>query len=231
MYLLAVDTSTPLASVALSKEGEVLAEIEALLDRSYGQRLIGLIDQLLTQEGGSLQEIELFAFSQGPGSFTGLRIGLSTIEGFVMALGGRAVAVSTLETLSLNASGHRGSIVPWLDARKKEIYGAIYHVGPDGKRRVIHPEVAMKPERFLEEVDAGALFLGQGALAYRSLIESKLGEKAVIADASLQYPKASKMTQLAWEKVKRGEWVDFSTFSLRYLRPSEAELRLNVRKD
>jgi tRNA threonylcarbamoyladenosine biosynthesis protein TsaB len=225
MKLLAIETATPQGSVALVEEGNVIAEVCEFLDRRLSERLIGLIDRLLQENHRTIREMDAFAFSQGPGSYTGLRIGLAAVQGLILGTGGKAVAVSTLETLALNAKGYPGWVIPWLDARMNQIYGAVYEFNSRGEHGIVQPEVALPPEQFLEFVTQPALFIGEGALRYQSLITERLGERATFASPSLQYPRASHGALLAWEKVKKGDWIDFGTFSLRYLRPSAAEIR------
>src|SRR6266853_4859386 len=127
MRILAVDTSSQHGSVCVTDSHEVVGEVRLASSIQYSERLFRSIEFLFLHLPFQLSDIDLFAAARGPGSFTGLRIGLAAMEGFVAAHGKRGAGVTTLEALAWKAGIHDALIVPTIDARRGEVYGAVYH--------------------------------------------------------------------------------------------------------
>src|SRR5215471_3092606 len=132
MLVLGVDTATRVASVGLFSEGKVLAEEASLAVANHTETLLPLVIRLLSCTGLALSEVQGFGVSIGPGSFTGLRVALGTVKGFAYALGRRVAAVPTLEALARTVSDWEGNVRPLLDARKGEVYTALFYRRQDG---------------------------------------------------------------------------------------------------
>lgn len=131
MNLLAIDTSTDYLSLAIAGNGKLLAEFHKKADRRHSILLVPMIDKLLKKAGLKIKEIGCFAISVGPGSFTGLRIGVTVVKGLAYSLKKKIVAVPTLDAIADNAKSFKGVICPVLDARKNKVYACLYK--SDGK--------------------------------------------------------------------------------------------------
>jgi tRNA threonylcarbamoyladenosine biosynthesis protein TsaB len=180
MRVLAVDTSSERGSVCVADGGEVLGEIRLASSVQYSERLFRSFEFLFQHLPFSLSDIDVFAASRGPGSFTGLRVGLTAMDAFVAAHGKRGVGVSTLEALAWK-TGIRGALIaPTIDARRGDVYGGLYS-RPDvsGLNNTLieeRPPVVLKPAQWLASLPRGPLvFCGDGAYRYRSLIEQEPG--------------------------------------------------------
>jgi tRNA threonylcarbamoyladenosine biosynthesis protein TsaB len=173
MRILAVDTSSARGSVCIAEDGEVLGEIRLASSIQHSDRLFRSIEFLLESIPFTLAAIDLFAAARGPGSFTGLRIGLAATEGFAAAHGKPGVGISTLAAIAWNTRLHDVSIAPTIDARRGEVYGAVYR---RVKERLIEerPPVVLKPEVWFSSLPEGALTIcGDGADRYHALIEAR----------------------------------------------------------
>ena len=191
MLILASDTSTKTASVALLRDRTIVAESFINTGKNHGETLLPEIVNLLSSGNTKLDEIDLFAVTTGPGSFTGLRIGVSTVKGLAFATGRPVVGVSTLETLASNLSNSVIAICPMLDARKGEVYTALYRPEEADFPKEIVSEEVTDPGEFLEGVDEDVIFLGDGALSYMDIIRKKLPDKSHFALSHLNYIRAS----------------------------------------
>jgi len=149
--ILAVDTTGEFGSIALVVDGEVLEEVELHSPDGFAHVLFGEIESLLRRHGTGVREIDAFASASGPGAFTGVRVGLAAVKGLAEAAGRRVIAISNL--LALASFGSRALRVPVLDARRGEIFGAVY----DSALELVRDEVVMKLDRFLASLPDGDL--------------------------------------------------------------------------
>jgi len=166
MKILAVDTSSERGSVCVSKDGEVLGEVRLSSSIQHSERLFGSIEFLFRFLPFGLTDIDLFAGARGPGSFTGLRIGLAALEGFAAALGKPSVGVSTLEGLAWAAGDPGTWIAPTIDARRSEVYGALYRRKGNELIEALTP-VVLKPAEWFKSLPVEPItFCGDGAMRY-----------------------------------------------------------------
>jgi tRNA threonylcarbamoyladenosine biosynthesis protein TsaB len=182
MLILAVDTTTPAGSVALLRDGALLAEFNAESGLTHSERLLASVESVLSAAKRALPDIDGFAVAAGPGSFTGIRIGLSTVKSFCFASGKPGVPVSTLEALAVKAAGAGGRLLcPMLDAKKGEVYAALFEAREDAVVEV-EPQGAYDPDAFLKRLPARRVvhLLGNGALLYREKVAARLGGRGVI---------------------------------------------------
>jgi tRNA threonylcarbamoyladenosine biosynthesis protein TsaB len=176
MHVLAVDTSSERGSVCVAAGGDVIGEIRLASSVQYSERLFHSIEFLFAHLPIQLSDIDLFAAARGPGSFTGLRVGLAAMGAFVAAHGKHGVGVSTLQALAWR-TGIRGVLVaPMIDARRGDVYGALYRRVPDhtahGRLVEDRTPIVLKPAEWLASLPQEKLiFCGDGAYRYRSLIE------------------------------------------------------------
>lgn len=163
MVILALDTSSDFGSVALLRNEEILGEVRLERSLQHSETLFRAVDLLLSGSRTWVEEVDLFVAARGPGSFTGLRVGLAAAEGLAFASGREARAYSTLAALAWQVRGTQGLIVPLMDARRGEVYGASYR-SPAGDLRQVTPPRVFEPRDLLESLPAKeeVVFLGPG---------------------------------------------------------------------
>ncbi|PYS42990.1 MAG: tRNA (adenosine(37)-N6)-threonylcarbamoyltransferase complex dimerization subunit type 1 TsaB [Acidobacteria bacterium] len=180
MRVLAVDTTSERGSVCVTEGGEVLGEIRLACSVQYSERLFRSIEFIFQHLPFQLSDIDVFAAARGPGSFTGLRVGLAAMEAFAAAHKKRGAGVSTLEALAWNTGIRDVVIASTMDARRGDIYGALYRrVARNGHSETLveeRPPVVLKPAQWLASLPRVPLiFCGDGAYRYCALIEEQPG--------------------------------------------------------
>ncbi len=224
MKLLAVETATMLGGIAIMDGTTLVAESRINVRVTHSERLMKEIDHALSLAGMKIGDIDVFGISAGPGSFTGLRVGLSTVKGLVYATGKKFVSVPTLEAFAWNVPFSDRMVCPMLDARRKEVYSAVFKWSSEGFVRVIE-EQALKAGRLLSLIDSPTIFLGEGALINRELIERELGNKALFGAPPQMVPSPANVAFLCMVKAEKGEYGDALAAVPAYLRRSEAEIK------
>ncbi len=223
MRILAVDTTTPGGSVALLEDDLLLGDIGMESPATHSARLLASVDFLLRAAGLALADIDGFAVSPGPGSFTGLRIGLSTVKAFAFASQKPVACVSSLLALAWKHRGEgAGLIAPLLDAKKGEVYAALFEV--QGRRLAeVLPQGAYDPTAFLRMLPKRRLILlaGPGIELCRRKLHSLLGERARFSDRSPFI--AAEIARLGRRILRAGRGVDASAVEPLYFRRSQAE--------
>ena len=218
MKILVIDTSGPVCGTAVMDEERVYSEFTAQNRNTHSASLMPMVEDALRAAGTELKELDAIAAVTGPGSFTGVRIGVATAKGLAHGAGLPCIPVDALEALSVSAGGFDGVICPIQDARAGQVYGAAFRAG---KR--LTGDAPMKLEDFLEAVGALGdrfLFIGDGVPVHRERITELLGEKAAFAATHLGYlrPSAAGMIALAG-----GEKTDYLSLQATYLRPPNAQ--------
>jgi tRNA threonylcarbamoyladenosine biosynthesis protein TsaB len=228
MNVLAVDTSTLVLSVAVLNEQKVFGEITTNLKKNHSVRLMPAIDQLLHELDMSLADIDLFAVTAGPGSYTGVRIGVTTIKTFAWSLRKPFVAVSTLAVMGMNGIYFPGYIVPLLDARREQVYAAVYQTQAGQLEERINEQIipidALLSQ--LKQTDENVLFIGDDVSLFEAKIQQELGEQAVIAPSNSNLPFASNLGNLAMQKWLRTNRSENNDFAPNYLQLTLAEKNL-----
>ena len=218
MLVLALDTTTPSGSCAIARDGIVLAEDVNPAGQDHGERLPRELMALLDRVGMSLSAIDLFAVATGPGSFTGLRIGIATMQGLAFAEGKGLIGVSGFDALA-HLAGRDGRVATWVDAWRGEVFAALYHDG----REVDEPTVGT-PERLLERLrGTSTRFIGDGAATYRDLITRALGDAGHVADPATP-PLAGTIAVIAGEVAAAGASPGPDAIRPLYVRRSDAEI-------
>jgi tRNA threonylcarbamoyladenosine biosynthesis protein TsaB len=210
--------------VAIVGEDRVLCETVLNVEVTHSERLLPAVDRALGEARVALDALDGIAVSIGPGSFTGLRIGLSTAKGLAYATGLPLVGVPTLEAMAWALPAARWQICPVLDARKQEVYAALFRHGTDGLRRITD-DAAMSPEQLCRLIRNPTLFLGDGIGPYGGLLRERLGEKMLLPPVAGRGPRPACVAELGRRRLLRGERDAVESLAPRYLRPSEAELR------
>lgn len=225
MRVLAIETSTLAGGAALLDGDQLVGEYIVNARTTHSERLLSAIDRLLQDAGWTLGVLEGLAVAVGPGSFTGLRIGVSTVKGLAFSLKIPVAAVSTLEALAWVLPFARDPVCPVLDARKGEVYTALFHW--DGESLIRDWEdQALDPEELCRRLSGPVTFVGDGIARYGSLFKERLGPLATFAPPARRLPSAACVGQLGHARLLAGEVVDPVALTPRYLRPSEAELKL-----
>lgn len=226
MKILALETSTLTGSVALLEDGVIRGEMTLSVSVVHSERLLPAVERLLTDAATPPESIDLFAVAVGPGSFTGLRIAIATVQGLCAALDKPAMGISTLQALACHGLFFPGLVVPMLDARRGEVYAGIYRNLGGKVPQIFGEELVLPPEALLQRLSdpglAGAkvLVLGEGSQVYRDQINQALKGRGFFAPAPFQAPRAAHVAHLAWEQHKNGVAPDAMILP-RYVRPAE----------
>jgi len=225
LKILAVDTATHTGSAALTDNGAVLAEYSLFSKETHSRRLLQAVEHLLAQTGLALNDIDGLAVTIGPGSFTGIRLGLATFKGLALATGKPVVGISTMDALAANFPVADRPVFPVIDARKGEVFTAAYYPNEEGRLIKTSPDLALSPQALVARIEERVILVGDGARSYGEFFEKELGDKAFFASGPFSFIRASNVAFLAAEKFKAGEQADIVTMVPAYIRPSEAELK------
>lgn len=221
MRILAVDTSSAVASCAIV-DGEKLVCEEILNNGlTHSQTIMPMIESVMKRSGLETSDIDLFAAVTGPGSFTGLRIGVSAVKALAHAANKPCAAVSTLEAMAYNLPFCDKLIVPIMDARRGEVYNGVYRF-ENGRFTEVRAARALSIEECCEDIKSlgsDAVFLGDGLPVFRERITGMLGDKAYFAPANLNAQMAASAAVLAKDK----DYINYTKLAPVYLRKSQAE--------
>jgi tRNA threonylcarbamoyladenosine biosynthesis protein TsaB len=225
MKVLGINTSTVFGSVGLVDNGRVLGEYSLNLPITHSERLMASIDRILSDTKVPLDEIELFSVALGPGSFTGLRIGVSTVKGLAFGTGRPVVGISTLEALAYGVGNAGGEICPILDARKQEVYTARFQAASAGRLKRLTPDLVISPKDLAKQIDGPVIFVGDGLESYGRFLKRRLGRLASFTPPDLGYVHGTVVARLGAGIFKRGKTLDPSSLVPTYIRRSEAEMK------
>ena len=225
MKLLAIETSTQLGALALVDDvSGLLGEIRFNLNISHSERIMSNLDFLLKNTGLITTDLDAIAVSAGPGSFTGLRVGISTAKGLAFQRGISIIPVSTLEALASALSYSAIQICPMLYARKNEIFTAIYKADK-GRLSISLKESAMKPEDLIALITEPTIFLGNGSIFYASLLKESLGGLVHLAPTTLALPSAVSVAELGFLHYQSTNATDAATLAPKYLQAARAKIK------
>jgi tRNA threonylcarbamoyladenosine biosynthesis protein TsaB len=215
--VLAVDTTHEFGSLALAEGEESIEEVLLHAPAGFGHVLYGRLSQLLARHGVTPSAIDCFAAASGPGSFTGVRIGLACVKGLAEAVGKPAAGVSNLEAMATFGTQPLRAVV--MDARRGEVYGAVY----DAAGRVVSPEVVAKFPVWLETLPAGVEFIATDFSPFRAgLAGTRFQDAAPVVTAPRAL--AAAIARIAAARRHRGEACDPAALDANYVRRSDAEL-------
>ena len=222
MLILGIETATPQVSVAIGGHEGVITLFEVARRRRHAETLVPAIEFCCQQSGVSLDEIGLVAVDVGPGLFTGMRVGLATGKALAQALRVPMIGISSLDLLAFPHRQADRVVVPVVDARKGEVFYAIYRPVPGGVQQVVGARTASVDELVADLVarSQDTLCVGDGALRFRREICD--GYHCEFADEA--YPSAGPLVQLAHARALREEWEQPSDIHALYLRPPDADI-------
>lgn len=230
MKVLSVDTSSLVATCAVVDEEKVLGEYTLNQDMTHSERLIPMIKVVMDSLGLEPKDIDLFAAASGPGSFTGLRIGLATIKGLAHVADKPVLGISTLEALAFNIPWGE-VVIPIMDARRDRVFTGIYSWG-NGKLEDILKPTILEIDELLDFIDDNyedVMFNGDGTNVFKERIVNRLGEKALFAPISLNMARASSVGELALLKWNEGKRENYFELVPDYLRESQAQREFKKR--
>ena len=218
MIILALESSALSCGAAVSADGKLISECFMNTGLTHSETLLPLVDTVLKNASLTVNDVDLIAVSTGPGSFTGLRIGVGTAKGLALGAGKKCVGVSTLKALCYNVSAPDILISPIMDAKRGEVYNALYKF-KEGKLTEICSMRALPLSDLLSEINEDVIFVGDGVNVFKAQIKEALGEKAHFAPDNLVFERASSVAAAALEE----EPVSANDLVPRYIRKSQAE--------
>jgi tRNA threonylcarbamoyladenosine biosynthesis protein TsaB len=220
MRVLAVETSSLAGGVALLDDERLIAEYVLDVSVTHSERLMAAVDRVLGDARWTPRALDALAVAVGPGSFTGLRIAVSTVKGLAVALGVPIAAVPTLDAMAATLPWATLPVCPVLDARKGEVYASLYRWDGEGMRRE-WDYLALAPDALAARLGEPVILLGDGAAVVRS-------PHARALPAPRRVPSPACVGALGLERLRRGDTVTAAALEPIYLRPSEAELKRRV---
>ena len=227
MKILAIDSSGLVATCAYLEDGIIKGNISINYQKTHSQTLLPMVDELVKTLDIDLNNIDYFAAANGPGSFTGLRIGVATVKGLAFSVNKKIIGVSTLEALSLNGYGCPGVIVPIMDARRNQVYTGVYKY----ENNSVIPKVILEPCAYdmselcdyLNELGESVSFTGDGVPVYEEIIKEKMQVPYTLPIPSRAYQNASNVAIISEAYAAKDMATDAADFSCIYLRKPQAE--------
>lgn len=227
MRILGIDSSCSAATVAMLNDGVLDMEIYINHKMQHSVMLFPMIEDMMKELEIEIDDIDAIAVSGGPGSFTGLRIGVASAKGIAQGGNKSFIGISSLDAMAFQQPGFEGIICPIMDALRDNVYTALYKGAPTtGEPERLGDYIALHIDELLEQLSCRnerVIFCGDAVLIHKERILKKLGNKAFFAPANSSMPRASSIAELAAYRLSRGEKDDIHTFSPIYLRKSQAE--------
>ncbi len=229
LRVLALDSSSLIGSIALCQGDVLVAESLLNVRSTHSEKLLQQIDLLLGEAGWTLADIDLYAVVTGPGSFTGLRIGLATVNGLAQVHGRPVVGVTSLAAVAMNLPLLEDPFCVFLDARKKEVYAQLFQ-WREGQLTALGEPRVCPPRDLLESLELRSVALvGDGVRLYRSLIDEQLGARAQIPPPCSHQIRAASAAWLALLEYGQSGGKCTEIPLPTYVRPSDAELNLQAK--
>lgn len=222
--ILALENSGLCGSVALVSPDGLIAENSLLSKKTHSKRLLPVIAQLMQDSGCDWQDIDAIAVSIGPGSFTGLRIGLSTAKGLAMAADKPMLGVSSLDGLAWQVSRTDLPVCAVMDARKQEVFAAFYRITNAGIPERTSEYLVIRPDDLAHRITCPTLLVGDGTVVYGQLFQDQLAERACFTSPLLIHCRAVAIGAAAIKCWQAGEFLNPATAAPLYVRKSDAEL-------
>ena len=232
MRLLAFETSAKAASVALFDGKTLLGESYQNTGLTHSQTLLVMAQELLKQWACKPEDVQAVAVANGPGSFTGVRIGVAAAKGFAWGREIPLYGVSTLEAMALGLGVYQGYVCPVMDARRQQVYNALFYVN-QGRMERITPDRAIALEELKEELknlQESIFLVGDGSILCYNTLEKEV-EGLVLPPEHRMHQRAVGVGMAAWEQISRGDAGDAATLTPNYLRLSQAERERLAREE
>ncbi|MFH1782804.1 MAG: tRNA (adenosine(37)-N6)-threonylcarbamoyltransferase complex dimerization subunit type 1 TsaB [Candidatus Omnitrophota bacterium] len=223
LKIIGIDTSSKFLSIGLSEDSSMITEEHKLLDRSHSRFLIPYIEDMLKKQDISIDEIDCFFIGLGPGSFTGLRIGVSTVKGLGMGSHKTCMGVPSIDAIAMNVGNEGDTIVPVIDAKRSLVYTSVYTMKKNIRKNETG-HLLVNIDTLMEKVSEGSIFLGDGLTLYKDDIKKKC-KRAVFMEEKYWYPKASNIIKLGLEKLKTSKNNDLSELDPIYLYAKDCQVK------
>ena len=218
MKILGVDTSTPIGSVGLIDGERFVAEHTLSIVKAHSSRLMPAIDQILKWGDLTVHDLDACAVGIGPGSFTGIRIGVGTIKSLCYALKKPIIGISTLEAIAYNLRYTEKLICPILDARKDEVYGALFRGAQNLLRK--SEDLCVPIESLLSQIDGDVMFVGDGLRRYAPVVQEQFGKDVSLADPIFNVPRGTSIARIGYDRLLNGQSGDYFSLTPNYVRDS-----------
>lgn len=231
MRILAIDSSSMVATVAITTDGILNAEYTINHKKTHSQTLLPMIAEIVKMIEIDMDSIDAVAITGGPGSYTGLRIGSATAKGIGLALNKPIINVPTMDALAYNLYSSQYVICPIMDARRGQVYTGIYKF-EETEMKTIKPQCIMMIDELIKELDTikeSVMFLGDGVDVHNQLIDDIMDTKHYYAPASMNRHKASTLGTIAEIYYKNGKTETAKEHKPEYLRLSQAERELKAK--
>ncbi len=232
--ILAIDTSGVFLSVAILQRSKLIARHHSMVGQRHSELLVPTIGRLLKKTKFDLKNLDCLAVSVGPGSFTGLRIGVATIKGLSLAIKKPVVCVPTLKAIAKNVTGRNVSLIcPIVDARRENVYSATYRNQSGLLKQSLKTNIfsldtlIVKLRQILDKKKCSVIFTGDGLKNYKDKISRKLGKRTLFATEKFWYPKAETIAKLAGELFSKKQVVPLDELKPIYLYPKDVQCRKN----
>lgn len=227
MLVLGIDTSTKVGSLGLyDTEKGLIAENTMVLKQTHSERLMPLLENMLEMVDKTVHDLDGYAVAIGPGSFTGLRIGVTTARTLAQITDKPIIGISTLKGTAFNLTTSGGLICPIFDARNRRVYTSLFRGGEDEPER-LREDYGCKIDKLLDDLkeeEENIYFVGDVVGQYQTEIKEVLGEQAKFPPRSLQIPKGGSFAQLGANGLEKGQEVELLKLTPNYLKPAQAEL-------
>jgi tRNA threonylcarbamoyladenosine biosynthesis protein TsaB len=226
MKILGIDTTTKFLSIGLY-DGKQIYEYNLETGRRLSALLVPTIKRILDALDWQAADIDYFACGLGPGSFTGMRVGISTIKGMSFTLNKPVIGISTLDILAKNVKDVEGYIMPMIDAKRNLIYCSLYKIKGNIIKRIM-PYLLLTEKEFFKKIKANSIILGDALNLYKEKILSRV-KGVTILDKDYWYPKGSNIIELARERIKAKKFL--SSFKVKpiYLYPKECQINVKFK--
>lgn len=229
MKILAISTSSKVCSICFSEDEEILGEYSVNNDKTHSVKLMPMLKELSSNLDISLNAVDYLACDIGPGSFTGLRIGIASIKAFSTSLNKPTIGISSLMSLAYNINGYNGYICPIIDAKNDNAYFSLFKV-ENGKYSLEYDYSAKSIDdicKILSSYNSEILFVGDGIIAYKDILNENIKTNCLFANNSLNCQKASSLSKAAYDKIINTPSINEDISPL-YLRKSQAERMIEL---
>jgi tRNA threonylcarbamoyladenosine biosynthesis protein TsaB len=233
MKILALDTSSKFLSLVVAEDSKILSQTHRFLDRKHSLQLVPLIERILKKAKLTLKKIDGFCVGKGPGSFTGLRIGITCIKGLAFVLQKPIVAIPSLDILAQNARKFKIEknkdshlqVCPIIDAKQNKVYACLYQA-QNGIIKRKSGYFLFSIQELLKILRGNTVFLGDGVKLYRAEICRSKNISPFFVEEKLWYPRATQAILLALERFQKGKYDDINSLVPLYLYPKECQIKL-----
>ena len=228
MRILALDTSGLVVSAAVAEDDRLVAETFLHYQKTHSQTLLPLLADMLSRVGMDVNDMDVLALAMGPGSFTGLRIGVCTVKGLAMPNAIPVAPVPTLDALAYTCALYEGFICPIMDARRDQVYTALYRTGQGEIREKLNEDAALPVEALCDSLlkhNQPVLFTGDGVNVYMDRIGEIMGARALAAPAAQRLQRGASVAFLGQKMAEEGRFISHESLAPHYIRKSQAEQR------